>query len=209
MQPGQLLIDPDCQSWWDFSDCQYTIEWQRLSAPQIKHYYGIDEESYATSSNTESGMLSTGMSFFNKVSQMFNKNTQSNEYTINYYDVYTLYYREVMGISDVDAIDAPEVTPMMKMTFIGEAYYVESRTRENPWWHKSFPYINFQSAPSPFSQYGVSEVAKNMGTQLAINIARNSALAMAQYNANPGWITEKGAVAQWNLAPGGETRPQR
>ena len=211
IEPGGLLLDPECQQWWDFEDCLYTIECNRVSGPAIKHYYGIDESDISGSNNAQAqyGMNSYLSSFFGRVSSWFNAETQNTEYATNYYDVYTVYVRNFVGLGDIDGLDAPEAPPMMKYTFIGENYYVADKTRENPWWHKSFPYINFQSAPNPFSQWGVSEVAKNMGTQMALNIARNRAIATSMRNSNLPWMAEEDAVLNWNLAPGGITRMRK
>ena len=206
IEPGNLLLDPECQQWWDFEDCLYTIECNRVSGPAIKHYYGVDERDINVSSDQNTSGNSYFNSFFGRVSSWWNRDTNTTEYSTNYYDVYTVYVRNFVGLGDIDAFDAPETPPMMKYTFIGENYYVADKTRENPWWHKSFPYVNFQSAPNPFSQWGVSEVAKNMGTQMALNIARNRALAAAMRNSNLPWLAEEDSVMQWNLSPGGITR---
>ena len=205
IKPGDLLLDPECQNWHDFSDCLYTIETNYMSAPAIKNYYGVDENQYAS---TNENIVSTGSTFFGRVTQYFQRNSpQNSEYAINYYPVRTLYVREFIGTTDMDALDADPEPPMMKMTFIGdEFYYVSSKTTENRWWHKEFPYVLFNSAPNPYSQWGVSEIAKMYGTQIALNIARNTALAGAMRNANPPWKQEDGSVKHWNITPGGITR---
>lgn len=202
VEPGNLLLDPQCKSWWDLSDCQYTIRIQRLSSAQIKHYYGLDEGDYADTGES----LEPTSTIFGRVQRYWNTVTGSSEYKMNFYDVYTLYYQPVLGISDIDAVDAPEAPPMEKFTFIGENYYLAKNRRVNPFWHKEFPYVLFQSAPQPFNQFGVSDVAKNMGTQIALNIARNMALATSMINASPPWIAEQNVAARWNFEPSGVTK---
>ena len=136
--------------------------------------------------------------------QYFNKSNQKTEYHINEYDVHTLYIRPFLGVNDTVGADADRIPPMMKYTFIGETFYAEQFTEENPWWHKQFPYVSFQSAPKPFSQYGVSEVAKNMGTQIALNIMRNTTLASAMRNSNLPWLVEENVLksGRMKLGPG-------
>ena len=51
----------------------------------------------------------------------------------------------------------------------------------------------------------MSEVAILMGTQIAVNIARDSSVATALFNANPGYDIEDGAIGKGNIdnTPGG------
>lgn len=207
LQPNQFYMDPQCQRWWDFKDCMYTIRCQTLNADQILRHLGVQESEYGGKSETE--WIPTYNSLIGYVSEYVNTRTGEKKYEMPEYEVYTLYYRPDVGYGGVDGEEV-EVPPMKKMTFIGDNYYVADRTVDNPWWHKDFPYIIFQSAPNPYSQWGISDVTKNMGIQMGINLMRNNQLGNTMLAANPPWVIEDEVqLGDWDMGPGGQNRVMR
>lgn len=202
LMPEQFLGDPDGCHAYNFDDYQHIILTSYRTPYEIKADYGYDEDDYGANTTIQN----TKTMAFMGVSLPTLRQKKRNGAIEGRYPVHTLFVRPYTASLDA-ALELQEAPMMQKMTFINESFYVEGSKVDNPYWHKDFPVTAFQSLPKPYHEVGTSDVAVLMSTQIAINIARDSSVAVALYNASPGYLTEDGVVGKGKIddGPGGVT----
>lgn len=200
LMPEQFLGDPDGCNAYNFNDYLYIILTSYRTPYEIKMDYGYDEDDYGGKSTIQS---QRSMAFMG-LSIPAIRQKKRNDPIDGKYPVQTLFIRPYTPNLDA-ALDLTEAPEMQKMTFINDSFYVADSKANNPYWHKDFPVTAFQSLPKPYVEGGTSDVAILMATQIAINIARDTSVAVSLFNANPGYDIEDGAMAKGKIdnGPGG------
>ena len=196
LEPDQFLGDPDAYNIWDFSDYRHIMVSEMKTPYEIEKDYGVAESEYAGGSEDVSQQGVIGKYFGRKTETKLKDE----------YPVHTLYYQP--HLSKLDVPPNIKSQHIQKLTFINEQYYVRNSQKPIEHWHKEYPVTAFQSTPRPFTDWGTSEISVLVATQIAINIARDSAIATTLFNASPGYDIEDGAIAKGMIdnTPGGVTQ---
>ena len=214
---SRVLKDPLGTNLADFSDFQYIIFEDELSANEIEQVYGIKERSYTRSKDDSTDTTSDSAGGFRGASE-FRRGMRRRSQTsvtpssdeLNMYKVHVGYWNpmasEVVSHHDRDGKRETNYPRGRQVIMINEQYIHSSQP--NPFWHGDYPLTCYQSLPVPFIARALSEAGKLTDVQRGLNLLMNALITNTMLASDPKLFYEEGAFnpVDWRRGPGGMIR---